>query len=92
MQIRVLVGADGSRHDLSPLTYDEFLALDLWQGGSDTAFEQWLRHNKFQEVRDFREEFRETAKIETVTVPDRDFEFNPSGDDETWIVRAQSQR
>jgi hypothetical protein len=84
MHIRVIVGADGSRHDLSPLTYEEFLSVNMWQGMSDVAFDQWLRHNNFQEVCEFREEFRKTAHIETIIVNDRPIEFNPSGDGETW--------
>lgn len=31
--------ADGETVELSPISYQEFMALDLWHGSSDTAYE-----------------------------------------------------
>jgi hypothetical protein len=41
---------DDKSWELSPLSYDEFERLGRWSGGSDIAFGQWLRHNKFYEL------------------------------------------
>lgn len=34
--------ADGEVVELSPLSYLEFLALDLWCGSSDLAYQDWM--------------------------------------------------
>jgi len=76
---------DGHRHELSPLTYAEFMSLDLWgDGSSDMAFAQWLRHNKLREIDDFNEEALSDSVI-VIEFTQRDYEFNPSGDKVTWI-------
>lgn len=48
--------ADGTQVELSPLTYAEFMALDLWVGASDSAYTMWLYHNKLKEAQDYRDD------------------------------------
>jgi hypothetical protein len=50
---KFLVFPDGHEYELSPLTFDEFTALDRWVGGNDIAFREFLSHNKFHEIDDF---------------------------------------
>lgn len=40
----------GDKDELTPITFEEFEKLGKWAGGSDIAFSQFLRHNKFHEV------------------------------------------
>jgi hypothetical protein len=46
---------DGSREELAPLTYEEFLYLGLWVYGSDTSWNEWKHKNNFVELDEFNE-------------------------------------
>jgi hypothetical protein len=81
--------SDNTMHELSSLTYDEFISLDLWTGASDIAFASWLSHNKLSELDSFNDETKSDSVI-VVEIAHRSFEFNPSGDEKTWIVCDKS--
>lgn len=53
--------ADGQLVELSPLTYKEFMAIDLWCNASDTAYAAWLGYNKYVEATDYTEEALRSA-------------------------------
>lgn len=74
--------ADGVTVELSPLSYHEFMALDLWSGGSDTAYAAWLRKNGYVEVSDYCEEALADAtfSIELTPVSNDQLLFDPEGD------------
>jgi hypothetical protein len=74
----------GLRHELSPLTHEEFMSLDLYNEASDSAWELWLRHNDLVEIDRFRRDALPDSVI-VVEFTQRDYEFNPSGDRSTWI-------
>ena len=48
--------ADGQELNISPITYQEFMILNLWTGASDMAWEAFLRRNGFEDPRDYRDE------------------------------------
>jgi hypothetical protein len=76
---------DGYRYEITPINYQEFMALDLWAGASDSAYESWLRHNNLHELYNYNEESLEESTIE-IESSLRNYEFNPNGDDKTWIA------
>lgn len=67
---KYLVFSDGEAVQLSPITCNEFMAIDLWYGASDMAFDAWLRKNKLSEARDFNEEALSSAKFMMVDYAD----------------------
>jgi len=81
-----------SRHEISPLNYLEFIALDMWAGASDTAFATWLRYNRLVEVRDYNSDALEHSTIELDFNNARTYKFNPSGDGETWTIATMVVR
>lgn len=82
---KFLVFKDEQRHEISPLSYREFMALDLWGCASDMAFAAWLRHNRLVEIEDFTHEALAESDIE-VHLTSRQYEVNPTGDGDTWIA------
>lgn len=54
------------RRELSPLTYEEFVKLDRWFGGSDIAFLAFKRHNRFSELSDFNDDALAMAVLKLV--------------------------
>lgn len=50
---KFLVFRDGGRHELSPLTEEEFTLLDRWVGGSDVAYRHFLGANGFRALDEF---------------------------------------
>ena len=81
-----LISTDGSEYILPPISYTEFMVLDLWSGDSNMAYATWLSKNDFHEADSFNEEFLQTTALILDYVPSQSIIwFNPSGDGETWI-------
>ena len=88
----------GIQHEISPLSYYDFLSLGLWSGSDDkertsfgpavVAFSKWLRHNELYEPSSFNKESMAHAVVLLNPTP-RNYEFNPSGDGETWVTLAE---
>ena len=72
---KFIVFADGTKNELSPLTYNEFMNLELWTGASDMAFDMWKRKNDLHEIDDFWDHVVEAAHIE-IELTVRDYLFN----------------
>ena len=74
--------SDGVVVQLSPISYYEFMALDLWTGASDTAYAAWLHKNGYVEVSDYCEEALAdaTLSIELTPVSNDQLLFDPDGD------------
>lgn len=77
---------DGQRAELSPVIYQEFLALDLWCGGSDTAFDAWKRKNGFVEALDYRQEALKEAVFIVTEEPLPTLLFNFGWEDDDWLT------
>ena len=60
---KFLLFNDGMEVELTPLTYDEFMQLDHWSGGSDGSFNKFLRDNNYRELDEFDDDALKTAKI-----------------------------
>lgn len=84
-----LIFSDGKRFTLSPLTYDEFVKLNLWDGGSDSAWNRWCWHNGYVQLGDYKPEYLRTARIKIDLAAVLDPEFNLSGDDMTWVKLSE---
>jgi len=54
---------DGSEVELPPISYHEFLAIDLWVGSSDSEYSKWLSHNGYEEAEDYKDEVLNEASI-----------------------------
>jgi hypothetical protein len=80
---------DNTQYEISPLSYAEFMSLNLWNGASDIAFKQWLNHNNLIEVDDFNADALEQAVI-LINLTTRKYEVNPKGDEITWVELAVS--
>jgi hypothetical protein len=76
---------DGTRRELTPLTYEEFIQTRLWTGGNDTSWNQFLSKNELSDIEDFRQEALCVAQVVLIDEPERQLLFNPSGDEETWV-------
>jgi hypothetical protein len=74
-----------SRHEITPINYIEFMALDLWSGASDMAFAAFLRKNNLVEVDDFNDESLKNSSL-AIEFTNRSYLVNPSGDGETWVM------
>ncbi len=75
-------------YELSPLNYSEFMILNYWHGGSDMAFNEWLRHNDLHEASSFNAEALAQAKLHV------EFSakvFNFKNKDDTWTDNALGQ-
>lgn len=72
----------GIKVELSPLSYKEFMALDLWSGGSDMAYAAWLRKNDYEDVNDYSLESLQDAtfSIELTPISKDRMLFDPEGD------------
>lgn len=70
---------------LTPIFYQEFMALDLWSGASDMAYAEFLRHNELADPADYDEEVLKISYF-ILTEGEYHLEFNPSGDDNGWIT------
>lgn len=58
---------EGACHELSPLTHEEFVALDHWVGDSDTSWNYFKRHNHMHEIDSFNEEALLGSRIELLS-------------------------
>lgn len=83
---KFLIFDDGHRVELSPLTYKEFMTLDQWSyGGSDMAFDAWLRRNGYVEASQYRQEALETAHFElSFDAIDPEKFYFQNGKDDEW--------
>lgn len=75
---------DDSVVELSPITYREFLAIDQWSGSSDMAYEDWMRHNGYEDADNYCDDTLANASfsVSLEPIPPERFEF--SVDKETW--------
>jgi len=98
---KMLCWPDGTSEEITPLTYAEFVKLELWSGASDMAYAAWLRHNKLHEISSFdidalngNGDDSKRAWLEIRLDPRLEpYEFNISGDGETWAAgRVKLQR
>ncbi|GGD87320.1 hypothetical protein GCM10011390_02540 [Aureimonas endophytica] len=71
---------------LPPLTFDEFIALDMWSGSSDAAYAAWLRANVFTDPRDLSDETLATHHLVLVRHEGdpEEWLFDPDGADKWW--------
>lgn len=89
--------ADGSRRELSPLTFEEFIYLEMWTYVSDTAWGQWKRKNDFVELEDFNEETLAEANWIILEAGEPTILFDPSGQEDwrpfdAWKHDGKSKR
>lgn len=75
---------DGEIVELSPITYKEFMAIDIWNGGSDIAYDEWLRKNGYVEADQYRIEALTTAKFIIVFEPISPEKFLFSSEPDIW--------
>jgi|GEM_PF-3954426 len=61
-----LVLADGTRHRLADLSYEEFCVLGRFSGSSDTGYDSYLRRYGMVNVEDFNQDTLLQARIELV--------------------------
>ena len=76
---------DGELVELSPINYKEFMAIDLWYGGSDLAYNAWLHKNGYKDPLDYREEALETATFIVTLEPIDPNRFLFSVEEDVWI-------
>lgn len=50
---KFLVFLDGNKHELSPISYEEFTTKDDWCGANDIAYDDFLRRNGWCDIADF---------------------------------------
>jgi len=93
---KLLTLSSGRVVEVSPLTYGEWMALDLWSGASDMEFEAWLRANKLDDPNDFVEEMFDEGASFALAFEEREplyFRLEPGGE---WLpyslARAHSKR
>lgn len=75
---KFLICPGNTEYELTPLSYDEFVKLNLWTGGSDLAYAAWLRANNLHELDSFRAEVINNGIIE-LRDGTREFVFDPTG-------------
>lgn len=81
---KYIVWEDGHKRELTPLSFKEFMVLDLWTGGSDLAWSAWLHKNNFHEADSFNDEALDEGKF---VITDEPLEFSKllfSVDGERW--------
>ena len=82
---KFLLFEDGEEIELPPISYDEFTAIDLWRGASDSEYAKWLSHNGYVEAEDYKDAVLLSAsiRISLEPIPVRKFEFSEDSG-ETW--------
>lgn len=78
---KFLVFDNGTEVELSPLSYREFMALDMWSGSSDMAYEEWVAHNNYATADEYSAETLASSAFRVTLEPVdlRQFEFDPNG-------------
>lgn len=88
---KYIVWEDGDKRELTPISFKEFMALDLWSGGSDLAWDAWLYKNNFCEADSFEDEALDIGKF---VIADEPLDFSKilfSLDGETWQSYGELQ-